>query len=291
MKISVGGGGGGAGRASSMYYYDDMRLGGGGDVYGGGGGGGGGGGYHTISGYQASSGYQGGGGIGGGGTYQVISGGGGGGFQSGGGYQSSGGFQSGGGGGYQQQMTMTRTVSRAAPPPDVDTLSLRSMRIQPMPVASWVGQDDSDGGSLKSEQQHPFYTSNGISQTASSSATQIRTSTAPPPMRRSLSGTLGRSAGGGGGMVEASMERQYSFKGPAFRTINRINQRNNRMSMGSTSGGSVYGGGGGFVMSGSQGNLGGRISRAMSTKSMQSVGRGLDVFDGEMSGSMGNLAR
>ncbi|XP_048113623.1 plakophilin-3a [Alosa alosa] len=287
MKISMGGGasGGGGAGGSSMYYYDDMRLGGGGGgggyhTLGGGGGGyhtlGGGGGtyqaiggggsggaYHTIGGYQTAGGFQGGGG----GGYQVTSGGGGGGFQ---------------GGGYQQQTTMMRTMSRA-PPPDVDTISLRSMRLQPTPVSSWV-QDDSD--SLVSEQQHPFYAANGISQAATSSAGQIRATTLPT-MRRCLSGTL---ASSGSGMMEESVERQYSFKGPAHRTISRINQRNNRMSMGSTSGGSVYGGGGGFVMSGSQSNMGGRISRAMSTKSMQSVGKGLDVFDGELTGSMSNLA-
>ena len=39
------------------------------------------------------------------------------------------------------------------------------------------------------------------------------------------------------------------------------------------------------MSSGSQNNLG-RISRAMSTKSMQSVGKGLDVFDGQMTGNM-----
>ncbi|KAL2093844.1 hypothetical protein ACEWY4_011156 [Coilia grayii] len=319
-KISMGGAVGGGGGASSMYYYDDMRP----EFYGVGGGGGT---YRTLSSIKTSSGGGGGGygicGGGGGGSYQVSSGGyqnSGGGFQSsgggcqstgggfqssGGGFQSSGGgFQSGGGGGfqsggYQQQMTM----SRAAPPPqpDPDTISLRSMNLQPTPVASWIAQDDSDG-SLVSErmatfprggggggqQQHPFYTSNGISQVSSSSATQMRSAATLPPMRRSLSGTLA-SSGGGMEMVE----RQYSFKGPAHRTISRIAQRNNRMSMGSMSGGSMYAGAGagaaaaGGAWSGSQG----RISRAMSTKSIQSVGKGRDVYDGELAGSMGNLSQ
>lgn len=245
---------------------------------------------------------------GGGGGYQMS--GGGGGYQmSSSGYQSSGGgggggFQvmgGGGGGGGYQMSTMTRTMRSSAPPPgpDPDSISLRSMNLQPTPVAAWMAQDDSDGGSLVSEprgggggQQHAFYASNGISQMASSSATQMRSAATLPPMRRSLSGTLASSSGGmaGGGMVDM-VDRQYSFKGPAHRTISRITNRNNRMSMGSVSGGSVYGGAAGGTWSGSQGQLGGRISRAMSTKSMQSVGRGKDVFDGELNGSMGNLSQ
>lgn len=309
--MSMGEGGGGGGRANSMYYYDDMHLGGGG----GGGeyrGGGSGGGYHTISGYQATGGFHGGGGGyqvagggGGGGSYQVVGGGGGGYQVGGGGYQvGGGGYQVGGGGGgsYQvvggggggYQMTTVHTQSRAAPPPDLETMSLHSIQMQPNTVAAWMARDDSDGSvvsernaTFPKSKQHAFYTSNGITQSASSSATQLRTSATLPPMRRSLSGTLAQSGGGMG--MEESVERQYSFKGPAHRTISRIAQRNNRMSMGSTSGGSVYGGGGGgggFIMSsGSQNNLG-RISRAMSTKSMQSVGKGLDVFDGQMTGNM-----
>uniref|UniRef100_A0A668A7T1 Plakophilin 3a n=1 Tax=Myripristis murdjan TaxID=586833 RepID=A0A668A7T1_9TELE len=104
-----------------------------------------------------------------------------------------------------------------------------------------------------------------------------------PPMRRSLSGTLSR----GGGM---EITQTHTFKGPAYRTINRINNRN-RMSMGSmsgastlqhqmSSGSSVYGGGA------RQGTL----SRAMSVKSMHSVGKGMDIFDGSLGASMGNLS-
>lgn len=111
-----------------------------------------------------------------------------------------------------------------------------------------------------------------------------------------------------GGEVEYN--QQHSYKGPAHRTISRITNRN-RMSMGSVSGqqmvqgGSMYVGGGdrvdggGFmasgVSSGSQGNLMQRVgtmSRAMSVRSMKSVGRGADIYDGqmEMGASMGNLS-
>ncbi|CDQ98989.1 unnamed protein product [Oncorhynchus mykiss] len=152
-----------------------------------------------------------------------------------------------------------------------------------------------------------------------------------------------RQAGGGGSMSYQapmrmggeemmSVQQQHSFKGPAFRTISRINNRNNRMSMGSMSGastlppggssygsgggnfvmsgastlppgGSSYGSGGGFMMgqmsSGSQGNLMMQqqrqttLPRTMSIKSMHSVGKGMDIYDGamDMTGSMGNLSR
>uniref|UniRef100_A0A8C8IRK0 Plakophilin 3 n=1 Tax=Oncorhynchus tshawytscha TaxID=74940 RepID=A0A8C8IRK0_ONCTS len=86
-----------------------------------------------------------------------------------------------------------------------------------------------------------------------------------------------------------SVQQQHSFKGPAFRTISRINNRNNRMSMGSMSG----------MSSGSQGNLMMQqqrqttLPRTMSIKSMHSVGKGMDIYDGQMdmTGSMGNLSR
>ena len=72
-----------------------------------------------------------------------------------------------------------------------------------------------------------------------------------------------------------------------------------------SSGGSIYGGGGdvvdrGFIASGlssgSQGNLmmqrQGTLSRGMSMKSLHSVGKGADIYNGqmEMGVSMGNLS-
>ncbi|CAF88039.1 unnamed protein product [Tetraodon nigroviridis] len=126
------------------------------------------------------------------------------------------------------------------------------------------------------------------------------------PMRRSLSGTLSRTAGLGGGEVE--MVHQQSFKGPAHRTISRITRRNQ---MGSVAGslqrqmssGSAYALSGdrmdgSFIASGlppgTQGSLSmqrqGTLSRAMSVKSMHSVGRGRDVSElMEMGAGMGNL--
>uniref|UniRef100_A0A8C2K8V2 Plakophilin 3a n=1 Tax=Cyprinus carpio TaxID=7962 RepID=A0A8C2K8V2_CYPCA len=110
-----------------------------------------------------------------------------------------------------------------------------------------------------------------------------------PVMKRSLSGTLA-TGGGGGGMEQEVYIKQQSFKGPAHRTISRINNR--QTSRASNMSSSMYGSAG---FSGSQGNLAmmqqGRLSRAGSVRSMHSVGRGKDVFDGmDMTGSMGNLS-
>uniref|UniRef100_A0A673WTK4 Plakophilin 3 n=1 Tax=Salmo trutta TaxID=8032 RepID=A0A673WTK4_SALTR len=210
-----------------------------------------------------------------------------------------GGVYRGGGGGNmrgQQMPTVIRTLSRV-PGPDPET-SLRSMRLQnlpaqPSPVAAWVAADVSDGGSLASDRDATFSRQQSVYSTVSagaySSGTQMRQAGgggiggvgSMVPMRRSLSGTLAQSGGG-------EMMQQHSFKGPAFRTISRINNRNNRMSMGSMSG----------VSSGSQGNMmmqqqrQASLPRTMSVKSMHSVGKGMDIYDGQMdmTGSMGNLS-
>lgn len=164
--------------------------------------------------------------------------------------------------------------------------------------------DGSDAVSMVSDRDATF--GHQYAQSHNGFSSQMRqgggTMTFPGPMRRSLSGTLSRSGGMTGGEVE--MAQQHSYKGPAHRTISRITNRN-RMSMGSmqmSSGGSTYGGGvdrvdRGFiasgVSSGSQGNLMQRtLPRTMSIKSMQSVGKGMDIFGGqtELGVSMGNLS-
>uniref|UniRef100_A0A668A7S3 Plakophilin 3a n=1 Tax=Myripristis murdjan TaxID=586833 RepID=A0A668A7S3_9TELE len=193
-----------------------------------------------------------------------------------------GGFQ----GGTRQQMHVASfNMSRAEP----DAISLHSLRQQPAPM-NWM-VDGSDAGSMVSERDATFnrqYAQNTLNGfTSQSQVMSQRGGTMTlPPMRRSLSGTLSR----GGGM---EITQTHTFKGPAYRTINRINNRN-RMSS------SVYGGGAadsGFIvggMSGSQGNLmmqrQGTLSRAMSVKSMHSVGKGMDIFDGSLGASMGNLS-
>ncbi|KAG1939442.1 catenin delta-2 [Pimephales promelas] len=265
-----GGGGGGT-------YYQDEVVGGGFQADG-----------FQADGYQAD-GYQGGG-------YQ------------GGGYQTAG-YQAGGGPVQLQQVgAMTRSFSRMGGDPE--TVSMHSMRLASMPrhvTASWVGQDDSDGSVVSDRDavftQQPSVNNGYAAKTfprssmyATSrvngyeSGQQQVSSMTLPAMKRSLSGTLASS--GGGGMEQEVYVSRHSYKGPAHRTISRINNRQTVRQTANASSASMYGGLAGF--SGSQGNLAlvqqGRLSRAGSVRSMQSVGRGKDVFDGmDFTESMGNL--
>ncbi|KAJ8272187.1 hypothetical protein COCON_G00110460 [Conger conger] len=211
-----------------------------------------------------------------------------------------------GGGQHSYKQVMTRTMSRQEP----ETLSVRSLRLHnqhPMHIPGWMGpgQEGSEGSLLSDrdatyQRQASYGLSNGYAQVRQGSVSSPASGFGS--MRRSLSGTLAR--GGGGGAAEMETVQHYqSFKGPAHRTINRIANRN-RLSMGSvsgtgtlqqqfSSGGSSYGGGSMMVMGGgSQGFMqqGPAIHRAMSIKSMRSVGRGEDVVDSQMMGSMGNLS-
>lgn len=185
---------------------------------------------------------------------------------------------------------------------------------EPVPIPA-VGQfnpwivDSSDAGSMVSDRdavfnhQYSQSTVNGYTSSMRQGGGAVSF-----PIRRSLSSTLSRTAGFGGGEVE--IVHQPSFKGPAHRTISRITNRN-RMSMGSMPGtmqrqmssGSAYTVGGDrvdgeFITSGlaagTQGSLTmqrqGALSRAMSVKSMHSVGRGMDIYGQmETGASMGNL--
>ena len=239
------------------------------------------GGFHKISVGGGTGGICGGvGGGNGGGFYREE-------IRTGGGYQ----------GGTMQQGRM-----------ETDPLSMSAVRQHTAQMNAWTA-DGSDAYSYVSDRdanfgrQYAQSMMNGYGSMKQGGGTMSFTS----PMRRSLSGTLSRGGGMGGGEVE--VVQQHSFKGPAHRTISRIANRQ-RMSMGSmsgqqvSSGGSTYGGGmdrvdKGFITGGvasvSQGNLmqrQGNLSRAMSVKSMQSVGRGYDIYGGqmEMGASMGNLS-
>ncbi|KAM4554184.1 plakophilin-3-like isoform 2-T2 [Fundulus diaphanus] len=192
---------------------------------------------------------------------------------------------------------------------DQDAMSVHSMRNAPA-VHSWV-MDNSDAGSMASEQDATFggqYSQKSMNGYGSQmrqggGAVIYQTEVQAPTvtnMQQSLSGTLSRSgtlirgatpAVGGNEFIQ----QQQSFRGPAHRTLSRIANRN-RMSGGSvygtqmtSSSGNMIGGDqvdkGGFIVStlgsGSQSNLlqrQGTLSRSMSIKSMQSVGRGMDVF-------------
>ncbi|XP_019934746.2 plakophilin-3 [Paralichthys olivaceus] len=221
----------------------------------------------------------------------------------GGGGAGGGGFRAGAGGGgsfYREDMRVGSYQSRPHPRMDSETLSMHTMRQQPLHMNSWI-VDNSDAGSLVSERDATF--NRQFNQgTLNGYTTQMRQEVSPMVMQRSLSGTLNRGGGMTGG--ETEIVHQHTLKGPAQRTISRITNRN-RMSMGSMSGSTYSRGGdmvdrGGFIASGmssaSQGNLvmqrPGTMSRAMSSKSIQSVGRGMDIFTGQvdMGASIGNLS-
>ncbi|XP_060931901.1 plakophilin-3a [Limanda limanda] len=225
----------------------------------------------------------------------------------GGGAGAGGGGGGGGGGGfYREDMRMGSYQGSIRPQPrmDSETLSMHTMRQHSQPMNPWL-VDASDAVSLVSDRDG-IYTHQYSQGTANGYSSQKRQGGGAyvPSMQRSLSGTLSRVGGMAGGMTggEAEIVHQQSFKGPAHRTINRITNRN-RLSMGSVSG-STYGRGGDVVdrgfasglASASQGSMmmprQGTLSRAMSTKSIQSVGRGMDIFNGqmEMGASMGNLS-
>ncbi|XP_024137523.1 plakophilin-3a isoform X2 [Oryzias melastigma] len=205
-----------------------------------------------------------------------------------------GGGVAGGGGGYyieDGRMGFSQGSMRQQNRIEPDTVSVHSMRQM---GGNWM-YDDDDAGSLISERdstvQRQFTQSavNGYS-------TQMRQGTMNQmaPMPRSLSGTIYSNGGMSGGGTEF-IQQQHSFKGPAFRTISRIANRN-RMSVGSMSGNQMSSSAssfgrdkmdGGFLVQGSsQGNLNmfrqSTLPRSMSIKSLQSVGRGVDVFDEQM---------
>uniref|UniRef100_A0A3Q3WWX2 Uncharacterized protein n=1 Tax=Mola mola TaxID=94237 RepID=A0A3Q3WWX2_MOLML len=143
--------------------------------------------------------------------------------------------------------------------------------------------DTSDAGSMISDRDATF--SRQYSQNTGNGYSQVR--------QGGSAMTLPGSTGG-----EVEIVHQQSFKGPAHRKINQIANRN-RLGMGSVSGtlqrpmsmnGGTFGGGmdrGNIMM-----QRPGTLSRAMSIKSMHSVGRGMDIFGGqmEMGASMGNLS-
>ncbi|XP_059191535.1 plakophilin-3a [Centropristis striata] len=243
----------------------------------------------------------------------------GGGYSGGGGGYSStgGGYSTIGGGGVGGVSTYYREESRLGgyqgggrqpSRMDSDGITMQAIRQHTSaPVYPWM-VDGSDAGSLVSDRDAVIGGRQYAHSAVNGYTSQMRQGggamTMQSPMRRSLSGTLSRGGGMEGG--EVMVTQQHSFKGPAHRTISRITNRN-RMSMGSVSGqqvssaGSLYGGDRvdrGFIVGGvssaSQGNLmqrQGTMSRAMSVKSMQSVGRGMDIFGGqEMGASMGNLS-
>uniref|UniRef100_A0A3B4A9Q4 Uncharacterized protein n=1 Tax=Periophthalmus magnuspinnatus TaxID=409849 RepID=A0A3B4A9Q4_9GOBI len=195
---------------------------------------------------------------------------------------SIGGRGGGGGGYYREEMKTTYN----GPPPgmprptnDLESASMHSMRlVNPWPI------DDSDAASMASDRDGVFNRQYTQSQSAMNGYQVRQGGTLPGSMHRSLSGTLSR----GGGMIVGESEmvaHQNSFKGPAHRTISRINNRN-RTSMSFLVASNTSCGSGGRMYQG------GTLPRTMSIKSIHSVGRGVDIYNGqnEMGMSLGNLS-
>lgn len=136
---------------------------------------------------------------------------------------------------------------------------LHLMHGQSSPSGNWVTQD----GMNSSEHRSYF----GHSPLPSAS-----------PIRRSLSGTLVHD-GVGRGWKEAELAQQYSSKGPAHRTLMRMNNRQlQHQRMGnSTIQWQQASAGGSTMMAGGQ--YPSPIRRAGSVHSLKSVGRGVDVSD------------
>uniref|UniRef100_A0A3P9IT82 Plakophilin 3 n=1 Tax=Oryzias latipes TaxID=8090 RepID=A0A3P9IT82_ORYLA len=169
---------------------------------------------------------------------------------------------------------------------------LPGSRIQPM----WYFTDqfdDDDARSMMSERDSPM--NHQFTQSAVNGyGTQMRQSavTQMGPMHQSLSGINYPNGGMSGGGAEY-IQQQISFRGPSHRTINRITNRN-RMSVNSMPGNLMSSSAssfvrdktdGGFIAQGnSQGSLmrSAPLSRTMSMKSIQSVGRGADIYGGQM---------
>lgn len=137
--------------------------------------------------------------------------------------------------------------------------SLPLMQGQHSPSGNWVNQEG-----MTSSEHRSYYGHSPLSSVA--------------PMRRSLSGTLVHE-GVGRGWNEADLAYQYASKGPAHRTLMRMNNRQTQhQRMGnSTIQWQQASAGGSTMMAGGQ--YPGSIRRAGSVHSLKSVGRGVDVSD------------
>ncbi|KAK2819829.1 hypothetical protein Q7C36_021475 [Tachysurus vachellii] len=146
----------------------------------------------------------------------------------------------------------------------VNPVEQEVMQGQPSPSGNWVTQEG-----MTSSEHRSYY---GHSPLPSVS-----------PMRRSLSGTLVHDTPGRG-WKEAELAHQYSSKGPAHRTLMRMNNRQTQQQrMGSnTIQWQQASAGGSTMMAGGQ--YPGMIRRTGSVHSLKSVGRGMDVCDALASG-------
>ncbi|XP_062845582.1 plakophilin-3 isoform X2 [Trichomycterus rosablanca] len=163
----------------------------------------------------------------------------------------------------QMHLTESRMTTQMEQEPV--TTGLQTMSRHPSIRSNWAAQE----GVAFSEQQ-PYYGQSSLPH--------------PAPMSRTLSGTLTHN-GLGRGWREAELTHQYSFKGPAHRTITRMNNRQlSHQRMGSSSMQWQQGSAGGNTMM-AGGQYQNTMRRAGSVHSLRSVGRGMDVMDAGVDGS------
>ncbi|MGH0173003.1 UNVERIFIED_CONTAM: hypothetical protein FKN15_077553 [Acipenser sinensis] len=176
--------------------------------------------------------------------------------------------------GYQTSHSIMRSVSRAQR--DSDTMSLRSMQVNSLPPQTQPWVDDGEGSMISGGDSYGRSQVQMVSSNAGGSTMGT--------MGRALNGTL-TSRNGDWQVEEQLYQNSVKPRGPAMRTLSRLNQnanRQNRMSMGSVVSGSStiqqqkMGGGN---SNGSYGSL--PITRAMSTVSLKSMTKGKDTFDGQ----------
>ncbi|KAG9260871.1 plakophilin-3-like isoform X1 [Astyanax mexicanus] len=166
----------------------------------------------------------------------------------------------------QAHASDSRAVSRIEQ--DVASLGLQTVPLQSSPVPSWMNQEG-----MASTEHHTYYGHSTLPNEA--------------PIRRTLSGTLARE-GMNRGWREAELAHQYSYKGPAHRTITRMNNRQmqqQRMNN-STMQWHQMSSGGSTMMAGGHYQTG--MRRAGSMHSLKSVGRGVDILDAGVDGATGS---
>ncbi|XP_041074391.1 plakophilin-3-like isoform X2 [Polyodon spathula] len=180
--------------------------------------------------------------------------------------------------GYQTSQSTMRSVSRAAQ--ESDTMSMRSMRVNNLPPQTQPWVDDGEGSMIS---DHCFggdgYGHAQVQMVSSNAGVSAMGTTG-----RTINGSL-TSRSGDWQMEEQLYQNSMKPRGPAMRTLSRLNQnasRQNRMSLGSVSGSSTIQQQKVVMEYGSL-----PISRAMSTVSLKSMTKGKDIFDGQEHISVG----
>ncbi|XP_041131809.1 plakophilin-3-like isoform X2 [Polyodon spathula] len=188
---------------------------------------------------------------------------------------------------YQSSQSTIRSMSRTQQ--DVDVMSMRSMQVNNSPAQAQPWVDDGEGSMISDH----YAGGDGYDYSQVRMVSRNAGGSAMGTMRRTLSGNLA-SRSGDWQEEDQLYLNNVKPRGPAMRTLSRLNQsssRQNRMSMGSISGSSTIQqqkmGGGNYTQcsNGSYGSL--PITRAMSTVSLKSMTKGVDTFDGQEHISVG----